>query len=76
VAATVPSSQELREEGQAMEQRIESVHPGNPYLQERASIEKRRRDNLAMDTADAAQLVERARVEQLQKFGSQSLSLR
>ncbi len=54
VAAAVSSSQVLRGEGQSMAFRIQNVHPGNPYLQERASIEKRRRDNLAMDTSGTA----------------------
>ncbi len=52
-----------------MAQQIESVHQGNPYLQERAALEKRRRANLALAAAEEARTVEQARVDQLQRFG-------
>ncbi len=61
--------QNVQQGNRAMAQRIESVHQGNPHLQERATLEKRRRVNLALEAIDAARAVEQAQVERLQRFG-------
>jgi hypothetical protein len=61
--------QNFLQENRAVAHQIERVHQENPYLQERAALERRRRSNLALEATNAARSVKQARREQLQRFG-------
>jgi hypothetical protein len=51
---------DIQQGNQDMAQQVESVHQENPYLQERAALENRRKANLALAAAKEARTVEQA----------------